>query len=51
MIREKIKNMNLNPNNLYAKWLIPKFSKIIKNNHLIPERIEKLIVKFITSLL
>jgi hypothetical protein len=48
MIREKIKNIDLNSDDLYAKWLISKFSKIIKNSRLIPERIEKLIVKFIT---
>jgi len=48
MIREKIKNVNPDLNDLYAKWLIPKFSKIVKNSRLIPERIEKLIVKFIT---
>jgi hypothetical protein len=48
MIREEMKNMNPNPDNLYAKWLIPKFSKIIKDSRLIPERIEKLIVGFIT---
>jgi hypothetical protein len=48
MIREKIKNVNPDLNNLYTKWLIPKFSKIIKNSRLISERIEKLIVRFIT---
>jgi hypothetical protein len=49
MIRKKIKNMNLNSDDLYAKWLISKFFKIVKGNRLTPERIEKLIVKFITS--
>jgi hypothetical protein len=48
IIREKIKNMDPDSDNLYAKWLIPKFSKIIKNNRLIPKRIEKLIVRSIT---
>jgi hypothetical protein len=48
MIREKIKNINPNPDDPYAKWLIPKFSKIVKNNRLTPERIEKLIIRFIT---
>jgi hypothetical protein len=49
IIREKMKNVDLNSDNLYAKWLIPKFSKIAKNSRLTPERIEKLIVGFITS--
>jgi hypothetical protein len=40
--------MNLNSDDLYAKWLILKFSKIVKDNRLILERIEKLIVRFIT---
>jgi hypothetical protein len=48
MIREKMKNMDPDSNDSYAKWLIPKFSKIAKNNRLIPERIKKLIVRFIT---
>jgi hypothetical protein len=48
MIREEMKNIDLNPNDLYAKWLIFKFFKIVKDNRLIPERIEKLIVRFIT---
>jgi hypothetical protein len=48
MIREKIKNVDFDSNNLYAKWLIPKFFKIIKDSRLIPKRIEKLIVEFIT---
>jgi hypothetical protein len=48
MIREKMKNVDLNPDDPYAKWLIPKFFKIIKNSRLTPERIEKLIVRFIT---
>jgi hypothetical protein len=48
MIREKIKNVDLDLDNLYTKWLIPKFFKIAKNNRLISERIEKLIVGFIT---
>jgi hypothetical protein len=48
IIRKKMKNVELNLNDLYAKWLIPKFSKIVKNNRLIPERIEKLIVRSIT---
>ena len=48
MIREEIKNVNLNLDDLYAKQLIPKFFKIVKNNRIIPERIEKLIVGFIT---
>jgi hypothetical protein len=48
MIRKEMKNMNLNLDDLYTKWLISKFFKIIKDNRLIPERIEKLIVKFIT---
>jgi hypothetical protein len=48
MIREKMKNVNPDLDNLYAKWLIPKFSKIIKGSRLTPERIKKLIVKFIT---
>jgi hypothetical protein len=48
MIRKKIKNVDSDLDDLYAKWLISKFSKIIKNNRLIPERIEKLIVRFIT---
>jgi hypothetical protein len=48
MIREKIKNVNPNLNDLYAKWLIPKFFKIAKDSRLIPECIEKLIVKSIT---
>jgi hypothetical protein len=43
MIREEIKNVNLNLDDLYAK-----FFKIVKNNRIIPERIEKLIVGFIT---
>jgi hypothetical protein len=48
IIREKMKNIDLDSDNLYAKWLILKFFKIIKESRLIPERIEKLIVKFIT---
>jgi hypothetical protein len=48
IIREEIKNMNPDSNDLYAKWLIPKFSKIAKNSRLTPERIEKLIVRSIT---
>jgi hypothetical protein len=48
MIREEIKNVNPDLDDLYAKWLIPKFSKIAKDNYLILERIEKLIVRFIT---
>jgi hypothetical protein len=48
MIREKMKNVDLDLNDLYAKWLISKFFKIIKDNRLTPERIEKLIVRFIT---
>jgi hypothetical protein len=48
MIREKIKNVNPDLDDLYAKWLISKFSKIIKNSRLIPEHIEKLIVRSIT---
>jgi hypothetical protein len=48
MIREEIKNVNPDLDDLYAKWLIPKFSKIVKSNRLIPKRIEKLIVGFIT---
>jgi hypothetical protein len=48
MIREKLKNVNLNLDDLYAKWLIPKFFKIVKDSRLIPERIEKLIIRFIT---
>jgi hypothetical protein len=48
MIRKEIKNVNSDPDNSYAKWLILKFFKIAKNNRLILERIEKLIVRFIT---
>jgi hypothetical protein len=48
MIREKMKNVDLDLNDLYAKWLISKFFKIIKDSRLTPERIEKLIVRFIT---
>ena len=48
MIRKEMKNVDLDPDDLYAKWLISKFSKIIKDSRLIPERIEKLIVRFIT---
>jgi hypothetical protein len=48
MIREEMKNMNPDSNDLYAKWLIPKFSKIAKDSRLIPERIKKLIVGSIT---
>jgi hypothetical protein len=48
MIREEIKNVDPNLDDLYAKWLISKFSKIAKSSRLIPERIEKLIVRFIT---
>jgi hypothetical protein len=48
MIREEMKNINPDSNNLYTKWLIPKFFKIIKGSRLTPKRIEKLIVKFIT---
>jgi hypothetical protein len=48
MIRKEMKNVDLNLDDLYAKWLISKFSKIVKNNRLTPKRIEKLIVKFIT---
>jgi hypothetical protein len=43
-----MKNMDLDSDDLYTKWLILKFSKIVKDNYLIPERIEKLIVRFIT---
>jgi hypothetical protein len=48
MIRKKMKNLNLNPDDPYAKWLIFKFFKIIKSNRLTPKCIEKLIVKSIT---
>jgi hypothetical protein len=48
MIREKMKNIDLDLDDLYAKWLIPKFFKIIKGSRLTPERIEKLIIKSIT---
>jgi hypothetical protein len=48
MIREKMKNMDPDLDDLYTKWLIPKFSKIAKDSRLTPERIEKLIVKSIT---
>jgi hypothetical protein len=48
MIREEMKNMNPDPDDLYAKWLIPKFFKIAKSNRLTPKRIEKLIVGSIT---
>jgi hypothetical protein len=49
MIREEMKNVDSDLDDLYAKWLIPKFSKIAKGSRLTPERIEKLIVGFITS--
>jgi hypothetical protein len=49
MIRKKIKNVNLDLDDPYTKWLIFKFFKIVKNSRLTPERIEKLIVKFIMS--
>jgi hypothetical protein len=49
IIRKEMKNVDPDSDDLYAKWLIPKFFKIIKDSRLIPERIEKLIVKFITS--
>jgi hypothetical protein len=49
MIREEMKNVDSDSDDLYAKWLIPKFSKIAKGSRLTPERIEKLIVGFITS--
>jgi hypothetical protein len=48
MIRKKKKNVDPDLDDSYAKWLIFKFFKIVKDNRLIPERIEKLIVKFIT---
>jgi hypothetical protein len=48
MIREKMKNIDSDSDDLYAKWLIFKFFKIVKGSRLIPERIEKLIVRFIT---
>ena len=48
IIREEIKNMILDLDDLYAKWLIPKFSKIAKGSRLTLERIEKLIVGSIT---
>jgi hypothetical protein len=48
MIRERKKNIAPDLNDLYARWLIPKFSKLIKGSRLTPERIEKLIVGFIT---
>jgi hypothetical protein len=49
MIREEMKNVDPDLDDLYAKWLIPKFSKIVKNSRLTPERIEKLIIGSITS--
>jgi hypothetical protein len=49
MIRKEIKNVDPDLDDVYAKWLIPKFFKIIKDNRLTPERIEKLIIRFITS--
>jgi hypothetical protein len=48
IIRKEMKNVDLDLNDLYAKWLISKFFKIVKGNRLISERIEKLIVRFIT---
>jgi hypothetical protein len=48
MIRKEMKNVDPDPDDSYAKWLIPKFSKIAKGSRLTPERIEKLIVRFIT---
>jgi hypothetical protein len=48
MIREEMKNINPDLDDLYAKWLILKFFKIVKGSRLIPERIEKLIIRFIT---
>jgi hypothetical protein len=48
MIREEMKNVDLDLDDLYVKWLIFKFFKIVKNSRLISERIEKLIVRFIT---
>jgi hypothetical protein len=43
-----MKNMDLDSDDLYAKWLISKFFKIAKGNYLTLKRIEKLIVRFIT---
>jgi hypothetical protein len=48
IIREEMKNVNPDSDDLYAKWLISKFFKITKGSRLIPERIEKLIVRSIT---
>jgi hypothetical protein len=44
-----MKNVKPDLDDLYAKWLISKFFKIVKDNRLTPERIEKLIIRFITS--
>jgi hypothetical protein len=43
-----MKNVDSDLDDLYTKWLIPKFFKIIKDSRLISECIEKLIVRFIT---
>jgi hypothetical protein len=48
MIRKEMKNVDSDLDDSYAKWLISKFFKIAKDSRLIPERIEKLIVGFIT---
>jgi hypothetical protein len=48
MIWEKKKDIVLDLNDLYARWLILKFSKLAKGSRLTPERIKKLIVESIT---
>ena len=49
MLRKKRRTKSPDKEDLYAEWLIPKFSKIFKGSRLTPERIKKLIMRFITA--
>jgi hypothetical protein len=48
MLRKERRIKNPDKEDFYVKWLILKFSEIPKGSRLIPERIEKLIMRSIT---
>src|SRR5271156_372945 len=49
MLRKERRTESPDKEDLYAEWLIPKFSEIPKGSRLTPERIEKLIMGSITA--